>query len=68
MKITWIPAQEQDTACMTALRKEIRATARKSGQPHTVEFIRAKQLSILIFPRTKSGTWRRFGIIVTRSF
>ena len=33
MMIAWIPAQEQDTACMTALRKEIWATAYRGIYP-----------------------------------
>ena len=33
MQIAWIPAQEQDAACMTALRKEIRPTAYRGIYP-----------------------------------
>lgn len=33
MMIARIPAQEQDTACMTALRKEIRPTAYRGIYP-----------------------------------
>ena len=61
MKIAWIPAQEQDTACMTALRKEIRPTAYRGIYP-------GEAIEHFDFPRTKSGTWRRFGIKVTQSF